>query len=204
MSDVKRIGVLTGGGDAPGLNAVIRAVVKSACNAGHRVRGDQRGLRRPGRDGPVRRSARRTSPASSASAARSSARPTAATRSPTPSARPTGTRGLLGRSVLEMFHELGLDALIAIGGDGTLAIAQQLCAAGDPGRRRAQDHRQRPRRHDEHASGSTPRSRSRPMRSTACTPRPKPPPRHGRRGDGPLRRAGSPCTPAWPAAPTSS
>src|SRR5512144_3035964 len=34
MADVKRIGILTGGGDAPGLNAVIRAVVKSACNAG--------------------------------------------------------------------------------------------------------------------------------------------------------------------------
>ena len=32
--DVKRIGVLTGGGDAPGLNAVIRAVVKSATNEG--------------------------------------------------------------------------------------------------------------------------------------------------------------------------
>ena len=34
MPPIKRIGVLTGGGDAPGLNAVIRAVVKSACNAG--------------------------------------------------------------------------------------------------------------------------------------------------------------------------
>src|ERR1051326_7837833 len=34
MTDVTRIGVLTGGGDAPGLNAVIRAVVKAACNAG--------------------------------------------------------------------------------------------------------------------------------------------------------------------------
>src|SRR6187397_68096 len=31
---IKRIGVLTGGGDAPGLNAVIRAVVKSAATAG--------------------------------------------------------------------------------------------------------------------------------------------------------------------------
>src|SRR5438876_10526991 len=30
---LKRLGVLTGGGDAPGLNAVIRAVVKSAWNA---------------------------------------------------------------------------------------------------------------------------------------------------------------------------
>src|SRR5881275_1803959 len=39
MADVKRIGVLTGGGDAPGLNAVIRAVVKTAFNAGIEVVG---------------------------------------------------------------------------------------------------------------------------------------------------------------------
>jgi 6-phosphofructokinase len=32
MPDLKRIAVLTGGGDAPGLNAVIRAVVKTAIN----------------------------------------------------------------------------------------------------------------------------------------------------------------------------
>jgi 6-phosphofructokinase 1 len=32
-SGITRIGVLTGGGDAPGLNAVIRAVVKSAVNS---------------------------------------------------------------------------------------------------------------------------------------------------------------------------
>ena len=30
MSEIKRIGVMTGGGDCPGLNAVIRAVVKTA------------------------------------------------------------------------------------------------------------------------------------------------------------------------------
>ena len=34
MSALTRLGVLTGGGDAPGLNAVIRAVVKSAANTG--------------------------------------------------------------------------------------------------------------------------------------------------------------------------
>src|SRR5215213_5091370 len=33
-ADVRRIGILTGGGDAPGLNAVIRAVVKAATNGG--------------------------------------------------------------------------------------------------------------------------------------------------------------------------
>ena len=39
MPQVKKIGVLTGGGDAPGLNAVIRAVVKAAHNAGIEVIG---------------------------------------------------------------------------------------------------------------------------------------------------------------------
>src|SRR5258705_13956407 len=34
MSAITRIGVLPGGGDAPGLNAVIRAVVKAAHNGG--------------------------------------------------------------------------------------------------------------------------------------------------------------------------
>ena len=34
-----RIGVLTGGGDAPGLNAVIRAVVKAGWNSGMEVIG---------------------------------------------------------------------------------------------------------------------------------------------------------------------
>jgi 6-phosphofructokinase len=29
---IHRLGILTGGGDAPGLNAVIRAVVKTACH----------------------------------------------------------------------------------------------------------------------------------------------------------------------------
>src|SRR6185436_5216621 len=48
----RRIGVLTGGGDAPGLNAVIRAVVKSAANCGSEVIGLEDsfdGLIRPGR-----------------------------------------------------------------------------------------------------------------------------------------------------------
>ena len=39
MATVRKIGVLTGGGDAPGLNAVIRAVVKTAHNANIEVLG---------------------------------------------------------------------------------------------------------------------------------------------------------------------
>ena len=39
-----RIGVLTSGGDAPGMNAAIRAVVRSALSEGIRVFGVERGF----------------------------------------------------------------------------------------------------------------------------------------------------------------
>ena len=41
--DVKTIGVLTSGGDAPGMNAAIRAVVRTAINKGMKVKGIMRG-----------------------------------------------------------------------------------------------------------------------------------------------------------------
>ena len=37
----KRLAVLTGGGDCPGLNAVIRAVVKTALNNGYEIFAEQ-------------------------------------------------------------------------------------------------------------------------------------------------------------------
>lgn len=40
---MKRIGVLTSGGDAPGMNAAIRAVVRTGCEAGMEVYGIKRG-----------------------------------------------------------------------------------------------------------------------------------------------------------------
>ena len=40
----RRIGVVTGGGDCPGLNAVIRAVVLGALNRGWEVYGIERGF----------------------------------------------------------------------------------------------------------------------------------------------------------------
>ena len=40
---IKTIGVLTSGGDAPGMNAAIRAVVRKACAAGKNVKGIRRG-----------------------------------------------------------------------------------------------------------------------------------------------------------------
>ena len=41
--EVKTIGVLTSGGDAPGMNAAIRAVVRTAINKGLKVKGSMRG-----------------------------------------------------------------------------------------------------------------------------------------------------------------
>lgn len=41
--EVKTIGVLTSGGDAPGMNASIRAVVRTAINKGMKVKGIMRG-----------------------------------------------------------------------------------------------------------------------------------------------------------------
>ena len=41
--EVKTIGVLTSGGDAPGMNAAIRAVVRTAIHKGLKVKGIMRG-----------------------------------------------------------------------------------------------------------------------------------------------------------------
>ena len=41
--EVKTIGVLTSGGDAPGMNAAIRSVVRTAINKGLKVKGIMRG-----------------------------------------------------------------------------------------------------------------------------------------------------------------
>ena len=45
MSNGKKLGVLTAGGDCPGLNAVIRGVVKSANTHGYEVIGFLRDTR---------------------------------------------------------------------------------------------------------------------------------------------------------------
>ena len=42
-NEIQTIGVLTSGGDAPGMNAAIRAVVRRALAAGKQVKGIQRG-----------------------------------------------------------------------------------------------------------------------------------------------------------------
>ena len=49
--EVKTIGVLTSGGDAPGMNAAIRAVVRTAINKGLKVKGYHERVRRPSSGG---------------------------------------------------------------------------------------------------------------------------------------------------------
>ena len=129
MSDVKRIGVLTGGGDAPGLNAVIRAVVKSALQRGHRVRRARDsfdGLIEPDRSRLAHPEGRHRHPAHRRHDPRHE-QPRRPVR--LPGRRRSRGRSTTRRASLEMFHKLGLDALIVIGGDGTLAIAAQVLPA---------------------------------------------------------------------------
>jgi ATP-dependent phosphofructokinase / diphosphate-dependent phosphofructokinase len=127
-----RIAISTGGGDAPGLNAVIRAAVLSAINRGWEVLGIKRGFfGLLGEDevitltsesvrgiahlgGTILRTTTRGNPF----------------RWLTP--QPNGTVIEVDRSdeLIENARQLGIDAVISIGGDGSLQIAQQLCEKG--------------------------------------------------------------------------
>jgi 6-phosphofructokinase 1 len=128
---VRRIGVLTGGGDAPGLNAVIRAVVKAGSYRNCEVIGLEDsfdGLIEPDRW-------RRLVPRDVTGILRVGGTILGTTNRGNPFLYPIetsgGTKDYSTRCV-EMFHELKLDALVVIGGDGTLAIAHQFAQMGLP------------------------------------------------------------------------
>jgi 6-phosphofructokinase 1 len=130
-ASIRRIGVLTGGGDAPGLNAVIRAVVKAGANANCEVIGLEDsfdGLIEPNRW-------RRLEPKDVTGILRVGGTILGTTNRGNPFLYPIETSG--GKKdyssrCIEMFHELKLDALVVIGGDGTLAIAHQFSKMGLP------------------------------------------------------------------------
>jgi 6-phosphofructokinase 1 len=128
---VTRIGVLTGGGDAPGLNAVIRAVVKSATNAGMEVLGLQDsfdGLIEPNRS-------RLLTPQDVTGILRLGGTILGTVNRGNPFAYPVNTsEGVHDYSTrcIEMYHKLGLSALIVIGGDGTLSIGYEFFKRGIP------------------------------------------------------------------------
>jgi phosphofructokinase-like protein len=130
-SRVRRIGVLTGGGDAPGLNAVIRAVVKSAANRNCEVIGLEDSF-----DGLIEANrSRRLVPRDVTGILRVGGTILGTTNRGNPFLYPIetsgGTRDYSARCV-EMFHAMKLDALVVIGGDGTLAIAHEFSKLGVP------------------------------------------------------------------------
>ena len=128
---VRRIGLLTGGGDAPGLNAVIRAVVKTATNSGIECLGIEDsfdGLIYPERT-------RRLTLRDVTGILRLGGTILGTTNRGDPFAYPLKTdEGPVDYSdrCCENFTTLGLDALIVIGGDGTLTIAHAFQKRGIP------------------------------------------------------------------------
>jgi 6-phosphofructokinase 1 len=140
----KRIAITTGGGDAPGLNAVIHAVVHAANTHGWEVYGIRDGL-----DGLVhpehysdggvikltRPLVRNIAHLGGTMLGTSNNGNPFKTRVP----QPDGSVTVIDRSdeVLRRFRERRLDALISVGGDGSLNIARDLnkkglCVIGVP------------------------------------------------------------------------
>jgi ATP-dependent phosphofructokinase / diphosphate-dependent phosphofructokinase len=136
-SPIRRIAISTGGGDAPGLNAVIRAAVLSALNRGWEcvgIRDGYNGLLMPEEfpDGglvPLTREAVRgiTSTGGTIIGTTNRGNPLQF-----PVKGPDGSVKEVDRSdeLLQMFRDLGIDALISIGGDGSLGIAAVLAGKG--------------------------------------------------------------------------
>ncbi len=136
---IRRIAINTGGGDAPGLNAVIRAATLAAVQRGWEVLGIRRGytgLLEGEVDGepgilPL-----------TANAVRGITHLGGTILGTTTRGNPfglevrqsDGTWGVTDRSdeILTRFRELEIDALIAIGGDGSLNIANELNKRGLP------------------------------------------------------------------------
>jgi 6-phosphofructokinase 1 len=112
-----RVGVLTGGGDCPGLNAVIRAVSRRCFSRGHEVVGVREGWRGLV-DGKVQALGPREI---------SGLLPRGGTVLGTTRTNPYRVEGGVER-VLETFSREGLDALVAIGGEDTLGVAARLFA----------------------------------------------------------------------------
>lgn len=112
-----RIGVLTSGGDAPGMNAALRTVAAAGIGRGHTVLGIRRGYEGLLEGDTVELSLEMLSGISrmggtSLGSARSAVFPT-----------PEGQRQARERLV-----EMGLDALVVIGGNGSLAGAHLLAS----------------------------------------------------------------------------
>ena len=153
MTKKKRVAILTGGGDVPGLNAVIKSVVYRASEAGFDVLGIRRGWEglthlRPGSEPdpeylrPLDRANTRTIERTGGTilhTSRTNPRRMRAAGLPpwmdesarAPYAVGDGLFDLTPR-VLDNLSALGVDLLVTIGGDDTLSYSQVLVNAGVP------------------------------------------------------------------------
>jgi 6-phosphofructokinase 1 len=111
-----KVGVLTGGGDCPGLNAVIRAVARRCFERGHEVVGVREGWR-----GLIEAKFEPLGPREI-----SGLLPRGGTILGTSRTNPYKLDGV--EPVLEHFEREGLGALVAIGGEDTLGVAARLHA----------------------------------------------------------------------------
>ena len=112
---METVGVLTGGGDCPGLNAVIRAVVRKALQANIKVIGIKNGWKGLIDQDVVDLDLR----------AVSGILPKGGTILGTSRTNPYKNENDVNR-VIDNYKELKLDALIAIGGEDTLGVANKL------------------------------------------------------------------------------
>jgi phosphofructokinase-like protein len=116
-----KVGMLTGGGDCPGLNAVIRAVVKKGTGYGWHTVGVRNGWK-----GMLEASTMELSEANT-----SDMLAIGGTMIGTSRTNPFKDEATADR-VVKNFREMGLDALVAIGGEDTLGAAAKLFARGLP------------------------------------------------------------------------
>jgi phosphofructokinase-like protein len=115
-----RIGVLTGGGDCPGLNAVIRAVVRKGVEVyGHEFVGFRDGWRGPLESLTMELAVPQVR----------GILPRGGTILGSSRTNPIKVEGGIER-IQANLAALGVDALIAIGGEDTLGVATTLAAAG--------------------------------------------------------------------------
>jgi 6-phosphofructokinase 1 len=127
---MKRIGILTGGGDCPGLNAVIRAAARTLIRDHQmEVVGIQLGF-----EGLLTRAIVPLTLETIRGILPKGGTLLRTTNRGNPFEYPAGDGRIEDRSqeVVDNIHDLGIDGIIAIGGDGTLKIAQRLCDMGIP------------------------------------------------------------------------
>lgn len=117
--EIKTIGVLTSGGDAPGMNAAIRAVVRQAIYKGLKVKGVLKGYNGLLNEEIIDMTARNVSDTISKGG------------TILYTARCSEFRTLEGQMQgAEVCRKHGIDGLVVIGGDGSFAGAQKLAAQG--------------------------------------------------------------------------